>query len=89
MLLTLLTSLNIRAFTTYWTSTPSLTVPNVYAYAANTSSSPRIYVSWNSATTVARWSLYRAQTWTDEPVLIGSTVKEGFETNWIALVFYP
>ena len=81
-------AMNYRAFTADWESTPSFTVPDVYAYAADNSSEPRIYVSWNGATTVAWWDFYGAQSQDEEPVYVGSTSKDGFETKFIAPAFY-
>jgi hypothetical protein len=79
---------NYRAFSADWDSTPQTTVPDVYAYAFNTSASTRIYVSWNGCTTVSSWQFYGAASMGEEFVNIGSVDKLGFETLWVAESFY-
>jgi hypothetical protein len=79
---------NYRAFSADWDSTPQTTVPDVYAYAFNSSSPTRIYVSWNGCTTVASWTFYGAAAMGDEFVVIGQVDKQGFESLWIAEEFW-
>lgn len=79
---------NYRAFSADWESTPSTTVPDVYAYALTANSSTSVYVSWNGATTVSSWRFYGAQNIGDGFEVIGTTDKQGFETFWRAESFF-
>ena len=83
-------TMNYRAFSFNWTSTPSTTVPDVYSYASNNNNaSNHVYVSWNGATTVSRWNFYGAQSpTTDSVTLVGSADKAGFETQWTSSKYY-
>lgn len=80
--------MNYRAFSFEWQSTPSTTKPAVYSYAQNSSSPNAIYVSWNGATTVAKWRFYAADEIGEEFMLIGQNGKEGFETLFRAGEFH-
>ncbi|KAG9557368.1 hypothetical protein KCU61_g2698, partial [Aureobasidium melanogenum] len=79
---------NYRAFSANWESTPATTVPDVYAYAVNSSAPTRIYVSWNGCTTVASWQFYGGVSVGEDFSIIGQTNKTGFETFWEADRFY-
>ncbi|THV85390.1 hypothetical protein D6D02_08023 [Aureobasidium pullulans] len=79
---------NYRAFSADWDSTPATTVPDVYAYAINSTAATRIYVSWNGATSVSSWQFYGGSSVGDDFLVIGQTAKEGFETFWEADKFY-
>lgn len=79
---------NYRAFSADWVSTPETTVPDVYAYAVNSSAPTRIYVSWNGCTTVSSWQFYGADSVGEEFTVIGQADKQGFETLWTADKFY-
>ncbi|KAF2156177.1 hypothetical protein K461DRAFT_265603 [Myriangium duriaei CBS 260.36] len=81
--------MNYRAFSMNWTSTPSGTVPQVYSYSQNTTAPSRIYVSWNGATTVAKWKFYGANQIGDYFADIGTIAKAGFETSFVADKYYP
>jgi len=82
-------TMNYRAFSMNWSSVPATTVPQVYAYAADSNSSSHVYVSWNGATEVARWNFYGAQEMGHEFQLVGSAEHAGFETGWRAPAFLP
>lgn len=82
------TAEDYRAFSSPWESTPADTIPEVYAYAQDTDTSTRVYVSWNGATTVATWRFYGAQEVGQAFELLGDTGKRGFETLWVAGEFY-
>ncbi|KAG9736254.1 hypothetical protein KCU73_g10293, partial [Aureobasidium melanogenum] len=79
---------NYRAFSADWESTPATTVPDVYAYAVNSSAPTRIYVSWNGCTTVTSWQFYGGDSVGEDFAAIGNTTKQGFETFWEADKFY-
>ncbi|KAH0042657.1 hypothetical protein KCU96_g2819, partial [Aureobasidium melanogenum] len=79
---------NYRAFSADWESTPATTVPDVYAYAVNSSAPTRIYVSWNGCTTVSSWQFYGGASVGEDFAAIGNTTKQGFETFWEAEKFY-
>ncbi|KAH0022195.1 hypothetical protein KCU78_g5845, partial [Aureobasidium melanogenum] len=79
---------NYRAFSADWESTPATTIPDVYAYAVNSSAPTRIYVSWNGCTTVTSWQFYGGDSVGEDFAAIGNTTKQGFETFWEADKFY-
>lgn len=81
--------MNYRAYSLNWTSTPCCTVPEVYSYSQNTTAPSRIYVSWNGATTVAKWNFYGSDQIGNAFALIGSANKAGFETSFTADKYYP
>lgn len=80
--------MNYRAFSAEWQSTPSNTKPAVYSFALNDTSPNSIYVSWNGATTVARWNFYGADAIGDPFEAIGGKGREGFETVFEADRFW-
>ncbi|KAK8200679.1 hypothetical protein M8818_005994 [Zalaria obscura] len=82
-------AMNYRAFTSPWVSIPCCTVPDVYAYAHNSSAATSVYVSWNGATEVASWRVYGAQSVGEGTFSVLAEVpKQGFETFYQADVFY-
>lgn len=81
--------MNYRAFSLNWTSTPCCTVPEVYSYSLNASSPSHIYVSWNGATTVAKWQYYAGTTIGEPFQIIGTAAHDGFETLFVADRYWP
>ncbi|PSK45242.1 hypothetical protein B9Z65_2382 [Elsinoe australis] len=82
-------TMNYRAFSMDWTSTPSMTVPEVYSYAQSDNSSNRVYVSWNGATEVAKWRFYASAGMDQDFQVVGEADKSGFETRYVADAFFP
>lgn len=72
--------MNYRAYSAPWQSTPAHTVPAVYSYARSEDAANVVYVSWNGATTVARWRYYGAQAIGEPFELVDETGHRGFET---------
>lgn len=60
--------------------------PEIYARAVSTGDSPNdtlhtmTYVSWNGATEVASWNLYKADRGGNATELVASVLRQGFET---------
>ena len=61
----------------------------VHSYALSEDNNNVVYVSWNGATTVARWRYYGAQAIGDPFEVVDETVKRGFETVQRLDGFYP
>ena len=81
--------MNYRAYSAPWQSTPAHTVPAVYSYALSPDDNNVVYVSWNGATTVARWRFYGADAIGEPFELVGETGHRGFETVERLEDFYP
>ena len=70
-----------RAYKFPWTATP-IQPPDVYsqAFSVEETVTTMAYVSWNGATEVAAWNLYRTDR-NDKEQLIAAAQRHGFETT--------
>jgi Arylsulfotransferase (ASST) len=71
------TAQSYRAFLGRWDGMPT-EPPAVVARAEGDGT--RVYVSWNGATRVRSWRVWSATSQDDEPVLLTTAPKDGFET---------
>lgn len=81
--------MNYRAYSAPWQSTPAHTVPAVSSYALGPDARNVVHVSWNGATTVARWRFYGAAAVGEAFELVRETGHRGFETRERLDDFYP
>ena len=71
-----------RSYKFPWVGRP-LTLPDVHSAAIDVGpngTSTLVHVSWNGATEVASWRLYKTNADGSEPEFIASTMRQGFET---------
>ena len=72
-----------RTYKSAWVGQP-IDPPDVWAHTVGSASlflySTEIYVSWNGATEVAKWSFYRSNSEGSKEELLISVQKNGFET---------
>ena len=72
-----------RAYKSAWVGQP-VDPPDVWAHTVESGSpfrySTEIYVSWNGATEVAKWNMYRSNSKGRKEALLKSVQKNGFET---------
>jgi hypothetical protein len=62
-----------------WTGRPKQP-PDVHATADKQTSMTIVYASWNGATEVAKWNVYKTDAAGHNPELVASTDRKGFET---------
>lgn len=76
-------SMSYRSFKFNYTTDP-MDAPAAYVYAHNSSARAVVYVSWNGATEVRSWRVYKGESKTGPWSGVGTVQKDGFETVWTA-----
>lgn len=82
--------MNYRAHKFNWTGLP-LTRPALWAYSKSGTDEDGtvVYVSWNGATEVRKWSIFTGSTAKGPWRLAATIAKNGFETIWRSDIFAP
>jgi hypothetical protein len=76
-------SMSYRSFKFNYTTDPT-DAPAAYVYAHNKTAKTVVYVSWNGATEVRRWTVYKGESKSGPWKSVGTVKKNGFETVWTA-----